>query len=256
MRRIHYFNPLHIVAAIILAAAIGSAIPHRAQAAACNFNEALGNLRKLQTGQNLEQADGVRAELAARRNVLAALIDCAEEEAQELQANINRLEVRSEEAKTIQRSIGQKLTESIAFYRAKRASVNELGIRGTQEVARQVREWRAYNYAPFAHAGLNFMFWNENDTFIETARVRLDHIGQTVRTFKLVDNEELQKLFTQAQESFSETETLHRSALEAIRNFDDPKRTQEFIKTSLEKLSQTYNFFFQISDTVRTILPR
>jgi hypothetical protein len=250
MRRTHHFNPLYYIGtAVVLATVLGGAMPSPAQAATCSFNESLGALRKLHLGS------GVEAELAARRNVLAALLDCAAEEAQELQTDIGRLETRGNEAKSIQRAIVQKLTESISFYRTKRASVNELGIRGTQEVARQVREWRAYNYAPFAHAGLNFMFWSENETLIETARVRLEHIGTTVRTLKLVDNEELQKRYAQAQESFSETETLHRQALASIQKFDDPKRTQELIKTSLEKLSQTYRLFFQISDAVRGILP-
>ena len=256
---ISFFHIRRAVSMGLVAAAffvIGT--PHtQAATASCKFSQNLELLKSLQQKPQGDYAESIRAELSVRKNILKNILDCSTKEAQDLQANVQAVRLDDKDAQALQDKLLASLAEALKYYKTEGAAIDDAGVRATQNIARDVAEWRTSHYGPLARTCLNFILWGRNQHLITTAHNRLDQIAATIKTLSIVQNDDLQSQLTIAQNNFKDTVDANAAARAMLLKdpASSPDDTLDSIKSSLDKLSLTYKAFFDLSALVSKVLP-
>lgn len=199
--------------------------------------------------------ESVRAELALRKRILTATLACSTSDARMLEESIAKLELTDPNLQPVRERELQNVREAIAFYESKNAAVSTQGIRGTQDIARNVADWRASNYLPLKARVEGLILWTKNQEFFSSAEKRLTQIQKTVSRLQLNENKEVVDLLSQAEEDLSSATKLNASIHAGFLSGSDTDANLDRIKESLSALSQTYAHFFEIRDIVQKIVP-
>ncbi len=201
------------------------------------------------------EAQGLVAELTARKALLTKTITCAKADVQTLEDDLNGLST-SDNAKTLQSQLSGKLGDAMNYYDLELEKVNGSGVAGTQAIAKEMLAWRASNYDPLAGQVANFILWSENQDLFSAAESRLQGIGNLVSLFtQAAPNNDLQSDFANAQALIQTASDENRAAEDALLRSLPPDQSLATIQQSLQSLSDAYQKFFDISTIVQALLP-
>lgn len=224
--------------------------------AACSFQTQLDAIKNAAEDRNLDSAQRVKAELSARKSMLKNIIDCAARDVENLKNETATTAAPQEgPVQQIKGQIIGDLGASLRYYATQKAQIENVGTRGSQELARDIKEWRTISYNPLAQKAVNFIAWSKNKELIQTAQNRLNQVRRTVTVLKLLNDEEFQKLFARADIHFNEAISSNYKTLETFTRLGNPEDALISIKATLEALSQTYQEFFTISERINKLLP-
>lgn len=200
--------------------------------------------------------NGLLAELAARRTLLSHIITCAQNDATSLQNELNGISVSGNDAQTIQSQLSGKLGDAVTYYGLELAKVPTAGIAGTQAIAKEVLSWRASNYEPLAEQVKNFELWEGSQPLFSAADARLSGIASLVGFIEQAGaNIELQSDLSAAQSLMQTAKNENGAAEGALAQFLPPDQVRADIQQSLQSLSDTYQKFFDIANTIQSLLP-
>jgi hypothetical protein len=248
------YGPVFLIGAFLGAIALVGflAYPSNALGAQnCDFKDALDNLKSITNDKSLEQLDKIRKELEARKNTLRIAVDCAITEAKDSESAVKSIPASTEEIERVRKQFSLELENVIRYYENKKSQINDLGIAGTKDVARDIKNRRGGNLIPIAENVKNLSIWSKNQDLITAAQNRLNQISQTVNTLKLNDKEGVQGFVDQANENIKNTKIANQEAKKAFESYLGPELILSPIKSSLDYLSKTYTSFLDISEAIR-----
>ena len=223
---------------------------------ACSFQTQLDAIKNAAEDKNLDSIQKVKVELSARKSMLKNVIDCAAIDVENLKTETEAIAVPSDgPIQQIKNQIVGDLRGILQYYAAQKSKIENVGIRGSQDLARDIKEWRAINYSPLAQKAVNFIAWNKNRELIQTAQNRIAQVRRTVIVLKLLNDEEFQNLFNRADGHFNEAVSSNDKTLETFTRLGNPEDALFLIKATLEALSETYQEFFTISERINKLLP-
>jgi hypothetical protein len=212
---------------------------------------ALAEARKKNDGTSA----GIKGELAVRKTVLKDTIDCSSQEVKTLQASVKALDPKDEDILTVRDRFASRLQDAIDHYAELTGKIDDLGLRGSRDMARNLIDWRTGSYLPIADEAGNVVIWTRNQPLFDTAQNRLNQIGQTLRTLKLFESDDVKALYEKSQANLEKALELNAIARSALVEDLPAEVTTPKIKASLEGLSATYKNFFELSEAAKKLLP-
>lgn len=218
----------------------------------CLFGPRLERLKAIQADGSQNYIDAIRAQLEVRKSLLRSAIDCGLKEIRLRQEKLKAVPADLQDSK-IQKEISVGLNDTIDYYSNQRDSIDNLGIKGTQDLAKDIAAWRASNYAPLAERQDSFLVWSENQQLFSKAESRFSQIRPVVLSLSILDQDKIKSSFKEAEDSFDKAEDANRKAKEALEQGD--RQAPELVKSSLEPLSDIYKKFLDISDQIKKIVP-
>ncbi|MBI5220811.1 MAG: hypothetical protein HY978_03175 [Candidatus Liptonbacteria bacterium] len=239
---------------IAVAGMLAAGLTAQAAETGCQLQNRSEELAAVQKNPLSDYWSQIRAEVAARRKLLAATIDCATSEVQSLRSNLKNTPAQSPEAAALKANAIQKLDRAEEYYRSRRTEANTTGLRGNQELAQSIREWRQTNYAPLAQRTTNLIFWLASQDLFQTAQSRLDQIRNTIQISKLIQDEEVQNQFRATEKIFGEAQGFNNQAREVFEREGPPEEALVKTKSALESLNRTYRGFLELSEGVNKLV--
>lgn len=211
-------------------------------------------IRSIQENSSVNPFNELQWELATRRSLLSKTILCAETDAQQTKTNLDNTAV-DPSLENLKNQWSDRLSDAISYYNIELQRVNEAGIGGTELIAQEVLAWREGNYASLAENVRNFIAWSENQALFTTAEGRLIQINNLASSPLFSENPDIQNDYEEAAVSLKAAEDQNVSAKNAFAQSLSPDQTLLFIKQSLGSLSSTYQYFFDISGLIQSLLP-
>jgi hypothetical protein len=204
---------------------------------------------------NAAAANDIQAELAARKALLTRIINCATENAQELQGDLANVQASGNTA-NLQSELAGNLNEAISYYALELQKVQTAGISGTEAIANEVLSWRTGNYDPLANEVANFILWSENQNVFNAANTRLADVANIVSFVEqAAPNPTLAQDLASAQSLITAANAENTSAENALIQSEPSDATLALITSSLQSLSDAYQQFSNISGIVQQLLP-
>lgn len=234
-------------AAVLFASPIAGFSARAAAAGSCTFNAEIEKLREI---------SDQKEELAARKEFFASVVECGVRDIKNLKANLAGAPLPDAEIKNARAQIIGELDEAIRYYEKQKASTADAGLRGTKDAARNLLEWRSIYYIPLSQKAVAFIMWAKNQNLMKAAEQRLGDVKKTIGNLNLSGNAELAALLREAASNMEGALQANELARQTfIRNYthDD---ALSLIRASLEKLSQTYKNFFDLSEAVNKVFPQ
>jgi hypothetical protein len=217
--------------------------------------EKFDELKSIQNNPAFDYAQEIKAELDLRKNLLRETVGCAVKDAENIKSSLDSAAVSDADTKKLKDELSGKLGDAINYYELQRLKIDDLGLQGSRDFSRSLKDWRDGNYTTVAELASNLIIWSRNQDIIKTTQNRINQINQTVYVLKLVDNEEIQNLWEEASANFKKALDFNGQAGESLRRFDSPDKSLEEIKSSLDALADTYKKFFELSDVISKMLP-
>ncbi len=214
----------------------------------------LAAIKAIQNNTSLSYSAELQQELAARRSLLSATIQCAATSAIQLQTSLNNSPI-DPSLENIKSQLLNNLNSAISYYDLQSGKVDTAGISGTESIARAVLTWRGTNYAPLAENVVNFIAWSDNQKLFTTADNRLAQINNLINSPLFAENTQIQNNYEEAAVSLKAAKDQNSYAKNAFAESLPPDQTLIFIEHSLNLLSSTYQHFFDISNLVQSLLP-
>ncbi len=222
----------------------------------CAFGPRLDAIEAVRADSSLDSLSAIRAELGLRKDLLHSITSCGAAEVRSLKNKFETTNIPGDATAPRNQALS-RLGDAISYYDAQDAKIDGVGLRSSQDLARELREWRRQVYTPLAEQTLNIIVWSKNQELFAATRNRFADIERTVSRLKLTENEDIARLFATAREKLEAAEVANvsaRAALERTPTLDGD--TLSPIKQSLEALSATYKSFFDLSEAAKDILPR
>lgn len=202
---------------------------------------------------NQESPDAVREELAIRKTLLTKVLDCLDAEVGAERAELNRTSVSDPRMGAARNNLIVGLEDAARYYQTERERVTNAGLRAAKDVAAAIRDWRANTFLPQQARVHTFISWTRNAEFLAVASRRLEELERSVQLLALIDRDDIQSLFADAEGNFHAAEDFHARAQRELVNGLDPSSS---MKLSLEALSRAYASFIELSKLINTLLPR
>jgi hypothetical protein len=212
------------------------------------------HIKAIQNDPTLSYLEEIKAELAVRKQLLAATITCAKSDAETLKTSLTAI-TPSQNFVTLQSQLAGQLDEAMAYYDLELQKSNTAGLSGTQAVAKDLLSWRESNYAPLAENVSNFILWSQNQAVFTVAASRLGQVKSLVGSVPFSENAELQSDLQESIVSLQSAQDENTKAGQAFSQSLPPDQTLALIQQSLGDLAATYQHFFDISSLVQTLLP-
>ena len=221
----------------------------------CPVQKDLVALRELQ-----EKRDGLAAststeekelllgdELTLRRHILEATLTCNAEEAERIVETLKDAPLFGVGAKEVQERFFEDFSGVLSYLDEKRAASAKADPETIKAIAREVGEWREEIYIPLAQHAANFLVWAQNDDLIEKANNRLFQIRQTLKTLKLQNQEEIQRIFENSRLYFLQAQESHTRARQGIERRGNSERILADLRQSLDNLHLMYRTLLELS---------
>jgi hypothetical protein len=206
-------------------------------------------------GITAAEANGIQAELTARKALLTTVITCAQTEAQSLQMGLTAIQA-SPDAAVLQSQLSGKLTDAVNYYSIELTKVNDAGIAGTEAIAREVLSWRQGNYDPLSNQVANFILWEQNQDLFVKAGSRLGQMEGIVSFLEVAaQNNDLQNDLSAAQAFIQTANNENQSAKNALLQSAPSDESLGLIQQSLQSLADAYQKFSAMSTIAQTLLP-
>ena len=126
------------------------------------------------------------------------------------------------------------MSGAISYYDLQLQKVNEVGISGTESIAKETLVWRQNNYAPLAQNVLNFVTWSTNQTFFTAAENRLVQIKTWLSSPLFSESPDVQNDYEEAAASLKTAEDQNTAAKNAFAQSLSSGSTAYFIEQSLD----------------------
>ena len=211
-------------------------------------------IQSIQNNPSLSGVDKIKQELAARKNLLIKTIQCAQNNALQLQEELNNTSI-DPGLLSIKNQLSDGLSGVVSYYNIQIQNVSNSGILGTKLIARDILTWRGNNYTPLADNVVNFIAWSNNQALFTAASNRMTQIGGLVSSPLFSENTDLQKDYQEAVVSLSAAENQNNNAKNAFSQSLPSNQTLAYIQQSLTLLSETYQHFFDISTIIQSLIP-
>ncbi len=222
---------------------------------ACGIVEGdLAAIKAVQNDPSLDYLSEIKNELALRRGLLSKTILCAEASAQQAKANLDGVNV-GPDLENLKNQWSDRLGSAVSYYELQLQKIGEVGIGGTESIAREVLSWRQNNYAPLAESVLGFVTWSNNQPLFAVAATRLAQINNLAGSPLFSENLDVQSDYEEAAVSLKTANDQNISAKNALAQSLAPDQSLLLIKQSLDSLSSTYQHFFAISNLIQSLLP-
>jgi hypothetical protein len=221
----------------------------------CQFQAQVDQLQTLQANPSGDYVQDIRAELKLRKNILTQVLDCSILDATNLKSKLATATSTDTGILDLQNKLLKNIQGSIEYFTTEKNTINDLGVRGTQETAKNIRDKRKTMYAPLAERAVHLQIWIHDQELMKTAQNRFAQVSDTVKTLKLSDDT-VQKTLKSAGDSLAVALDANQKAKDAL--LDDSSDSQSVslpLKTSLEVLAQTYQSFFDLGQSIKTFLP-
>jgi hypothetical protein len=210
----------------------------------------------IQNDQTLSYTEEIKAELAARKQLLGTTITCALGEAQTLQTSLAAVSATGDIA-NLQSQLNGRLDDTVNFYNIELTKLSGVGISGSEAIAKEVLAYRSGSYEPLAGDVNNFILWSGNQDLFATAQSRMDQTSRAVSFLESASPDgDLQNAFDAAQASFNDATSENQSAENALIQSLPATQSLSLIQQSLASLSDTYQQFFTVSNLIKTLLPQ
>ncbi len=246
----------HILASLTLGLAALLFLPQGTLAAAsCQFGEQIKALNAARENSAAGKREDALTELELRKTILKDTVDCAREDAKKLKATVQELPENDQELTGLKKLYVNKLEEAESYYQVQRERISDLGLKGSKDLARNLGDWRTGNYGPLADGIGNLILWVKNQNLFPVAENRYTQIDKNLKGLQLDQSEDIQALLAQARTDLTAAENLNAQAKTALASHFRPSDTGDLIKQSLDKLSATYQDFFDITQEVKKLLP-
>lgn len=221
----------------------------------CQFQAQVDQLQALQSTPSTDYVENVRSELKLRKGILRGVIDCTILDATNLKGKVAAATSTDTDILDLQNKLVKNIQNSIDYFTAQKSHVDDLGVRGSQEMAKSIRDKRKTVYTPLSLRAVQLQIWIHNQELMKTAQNRFAQISDTVKTLKLTDDT-VQKTLKSADDTLAAALDANKKAKEAL--LDDSSDSQGVsvpLKTSLEVLAETYQNFFNLGESVKNFLP-
>lgn len=218
----------------------------------CPIQKEVETLNKILREPRADYLAQIQAELDLRKTILAKTIDCATSETRGLRSSLADKKIDDPGLVKLQAELIRELDRVLARYESQKNMVKEVGLKSSREVALSVREWRSSTYGPSAQVASNLLIWLRNDGLLATAEERAKQISQTVDFLKLKDNQTISAGLSEAKSALAASRTEHSRAKDLL--LSRSEETLPRLKISLEKLSEAYSGFLEISESVSKLL--
>lgn len=216
----------------------------------------IAGIKVIQNDPTLSASAEVQAELTARKQLVAKVIDCGKNEAQSLSSALGTAPGATG-AQSIKDQLSGKLNDANNFYDIESGKLLDAGIAGTQSIAKEILAWRQGTYAPLSGEVGNFIIWAQNQVLFNTAQSRMN---QTERAVSFIESAsggaDIQSAFNDAKGAFNGALNQNAAAQTALAQFLPPDQTLALIKGSLKSLSDTYQKLFDVSTLIAKVLPQ
>ncbi len=224
-------------------------------APSCQFGDQIKALSAAQQNSAAGEREDVLAELELRKSILKNTVDCALLDAQKLKTTVQDVPENDRELTGLKKLYLNKLEEAESYYLVQRGRISDLGLKGSKDLARNLGDWRSGNYGPLADSIGNLILWINNQNLFPVAENRYAQIDKNLKGLKLDESESIRTLLAQARTDLTAAEDLNAQVKAALTTHAKPADAGDLIKQSLDKLSATYQDFFDITQEVKKLLP-
>ncbi len=231
-------------------------LPHQAQAqtTTCDFGDTITKLKEIQALTNDGDQKSIVRELNARKNILKITLSCLKKDADDLDAQLSEIKNPSPEVSAFAEWIHRQIEENISFYNYKQTQIDNLGLKGAKDFAKDISERRKQIDEPLDSLVSTLLNWTDSQALFEVGGKRFKDIKKTLDAFSLPGDHEIVALEKEALTIFDQAVLQNRKAWQSLANHEVEK-SHAFTKESLEKLSQSYTVLLKISDASKKILP-
>lgn len=243
-------------AALILALFLALPGTTRGATEGCALARPIADLKSVRKAPAADQFEAIRAELKVRKDALREVIPCLVREAQSLRERVHSLSLEDEQLRRLQERFVERLDDAKKFYENHLKRVDDLGIRGSQDMARTLKEWRASTFGSLQDESVAFVLWVKNQELLRAARTRFEEVSRAMKLLNLTENEDIAALFEAARAELEATESLNAEAGRVLLDSGPSRESLTRIKATLASLQDTYKAFFELSEAVEKILPR
>ncbi|MFH0890816.1 MAG: hypothetical protein V1856_02175 [Candidatus Liptonbacteria bacterium] len=220
----------------------------------CQFQDFAAALTEATKNPSEDYGEAVRVELKVRQNWLRAVLNCSIFETKKLQGALREFQTKDANLDKLRGELLNQLEDVSNYYDLQLTKVNDHGLHSIKDAARAIRDWRSGTHSTVAERGGNLMLWTKNQDLFASARSRYDLIGQTIRRLNLMEQEDIRIKYGSAEDFLKQAEQSN-SAARGLLLRSANSDTTRVIKESLENLSQTYKFFFELSEDIKKLLP-
>lgn len=226
----------------------------QAQTTVCDFGDSITKLKEIQALTSDSDQKSIVRELNARKNILKITLSCLKKDATDLKAQLLEIKNPSPETKAFAVWIDRQIEENISFYNYKETQIDNLGLKGAKDFAKDITERRKQVDEPLNSLVSNLLNWTSSQALFETGAKRFKDIKKTLDAFSLPTDHEIIALEKEALAIFNQALAQNKLAWQSLANHEADE-SRVLTKGSLEKLSQSYAVLLKISDVSKKILP-
>lgn len=221
----------------------------------CLLEEQLIKFENLKKA-DLSEEEKISSKEKLKKEIIISIFDCSIKEADFLKSKLNEISISDEGVEIVRQELIEKLSAIADYY--KKQKEEDISNFNVKIIAKNLKTWREENYKPIQQKIASFILWVNNQSLFDTAQNRLDRLNQTVKTLKIIDQEEskIQNLIQKASNILKTAQTNNFLAKQALKNSNLADDALIFIRASLNNLYQVYRVFFELGDTIRPLFIR
>lgn len=250
-----------IIKAAVVLSAVAITASFRPAAAqnqeSCNLKqEKFAELEVVQNDFGIDFLLRIRQELAVRKSLLKNVVDCATEELVSLQSTFDGAKTTSADVQALKSQFSGWFSGVINYYAIQKNSIDDLGLQGSKDFAKNFSVWREGNFKPTAKLISNFIVWAGNQDLIFLAQSRLNQVRRGIDSFGLTLNEAIRNGLAETETEFRKARVLDERARDALRAYRPADDSAVAIKGSLESLASAYKKLFDLVGKVNKAIAK
>ena len=207
-------------------------------------------LATVQNDISLSYLTEIKKELAIRKQLLGETMDCAMSEAESVRTNLSGATLNDSAMQNLKSRLMDQLDNAENYFALQKSKINDLGLQGSKDFAKNLNEWRDGNYKPAAENANDLIIWANNQGLFQSAEARINQISRTMVLLTIVDNDEIQNLWDEARASLSDAVKENESAKTSLGGFAPSEESSSHIKSSLDFLSLTYKNLLALAGVI------
>jgi hypothetical protein len=223
-----------------------------AGALSCDFSQDVQELEK--ASDTSAYTYTLQKELDLRKKILEGAIRCIKEEGVTAKEKIDPETFTHENAKKAAKAIKDKLAWTLDYPDTQLGRVKDLGIQGTKDLAREVKDWRTNTLLPLFAEERNVVLFEKAVTLYETADQRGTDLGAALRTLSLEDDDRVKIPYTEALKTLRDGKEQLDGAAGSLERMGNPDAVAGALKGTLDTLSRSYESFFKVREALKEIL--
>ncbi len=222
------------------------------EGAGCNLSAVKFNQLKSLEENSPNYTEAIKNELPARKALLKETINCAAGEASNIRSKLSGAGIDDADLKKVKGQLLEQLAGAVNYYELRSSEIDDLGLQGSKDFAKNLMEWRKGNYEPGARTAGNLIIWAGNHNILQISQNRMNQLSHAIDILKLLDNEEIQGIWKGAQDNFASALNFNQQAKLGFLGLVSADDTLLNIKSSLEALAKTYGKFFDLVKILNT----